>query len=167
MSYSLFVVTLAELSVGDARALVDDSVASFVDDLVESGAGRDRASTAIDNLVRWLLPDGVLTTGHRFRSIEDSGRRVGWLWFGPTRESADDYFLFEITIDEELRGQGVGRAAVELVVGELEELDVDRLGVNVFDSAPAAVALYETLGFEAATHSGGQREMWLHVRQPN
>jgi len=80
------------------------------------------------------------------------------------RESSGDCYLFDIDVDEEERGQGVGRVAVKMVISEVEHLNVDRLGLNVFDSNAAAVVLYESLGFETVSHTDGQREIWLHLQ---
>jgi RimJ/RimL family protein N-acetyltransferase len=142
------------------------SVASFIDDLVESGADRDAATTATHDYMRRLLPDGIRTQGHRFRSIQDEGREIGRLWFGPIRESSGDWYLFEIDIDEEEQGHGLGRAALQEVISELDLPTVDRLGLNVFDSNSAAGALYESLGSKAGTDSTGGREMWRELRVP-
>jgi len=89
---------------------------------------------------------------------------VGRLWFGPVLEAPGDWYLYEVDVVEEERGHGIGRAALEEVISELDPATVDRLGLNVFDSNTAAVALYESLGFETAQGSGGGREMWLELR---
>ncbi|CAN5704561.1 hypothetical protein BH24ACT5_BH24ACT5_22370 [soil metagenome] len=157
-------VTLGQLSEADAGALVAESVASFIDDLVQSGVDRDVASRATDEHMRRLIPEGVRTEGHRFRSIDDAGRRVGQLWFGPAQDSAGDFYLFEIDIHDDARGRGLGRMAMKVVIRELEQASVDRLGLHVFDSNSAAVALYESLGFETVDHGEGQREMWRQLR---
>jgi len=160
------VPTLSELSATDAEAFVASSVAAFIDDLVENGAGRDAARSASDDHMRRLLPDGIRTDGHQFRSIHNEGREVGRLWFGPAPESPGDWYLFEIDIDEEERGHGIGRAALQEVISELDRATVDRLGLNVFENNSAALALYESLGFKASTDSTGGREMWLELRAP-
>lgn len=158
-------MTLGELSDVDADVLVAESVASFVDDLSESGVDRDVASAATDEHMRRLLPDGVRTVGHRFRSVDDAGHRVGWLWFGPALESKADYCLFDIDIEHDERGRGLGRAALTMVISDLERTrDGRRLGLSVFDSNAAAVSLYQSLGFEFVDHGDGQREMWRHLR---
>ncbi len=158
--------TLADLSEADAEVFVAATIASFIDDLVESGADRDTATAAVDDSMRRLLPEGLRTEGHRFLSINDNGREVGRLWSGPVPESPGDWYLFYIEIDEDERGHGIGRAALEEVISELERSTVARLGLNVFGSNTAAVALYESLGFAAGTDSNGGREMWRDLRAP-
>jgi len=160
------VPTLADLSEADAEVFVAATIASFIDDLVESGADRGAATTAATDYLRRLLPEGARTEGHRFRSINDDGHEVGRLWFGPVPGSPGDWYLFDIEIDEDERGHGIGRAALEEVISELDRSTFARLGLNVFDSNTAAVALYESLGFAAGTDSNGGREMWRDLRAP-
>jgi len=160
------VPTLADLSETDAEVFVAATIASFIDDLVESGADRDTAAAAVDDSMRRVLPEGLRTEGHRFRSINDNGREVGRLWSGPVPESPGDWYLFDIEIDEDERGHGIGRAALEEVISELERSTVARLGLNVFDSNTAVVALYESLGLTAGTASNGGREMWRDLQAP-
>ncbi|MEO6651350.1 MAG: GNAT family N-acetyltransferase [Ilumatobacteraceae bacterium] len=156
-------ISLEQLSETDADAFLTETIASFVEELVDSGAGRDVAQAATDEFLAWLLPDGVQTAGHRFAAVHDDGRRVGRLWFGP-RESPSDSDLFDIDIDIEDRDRGFGRSAIELVMSELRRSGADRLGLNVFESNTAAVALYESLGFERRGRNDGGTEMWLQLR---
>ena len=156
-------LTLDELDEGEAEAFVAASAASFINDLVESGVEVDAATAATGALMQALLPEGVRTEGHQFRSIDQAGRRLGRLWFGPVHDSPGDWFLFEIEIDESERGHGAGRAALKAVIGELTEGAVDRFGLNVFESNTAAIALYRSLGFVEGRTSASGHEMWLTI----
>lgn len=156
-------VVLGELAGGECEALVAASVASFLDELVAGGIDRDTARAATDAWLQRLLPDGVVSDGHRFRSIEHDGRRVGQVWFGPMPDAPGDCYLFEIEIDDDERRHGLGTAALQAVIAELGSLPVDRLGLNVFETNTAAIALYESLGFELESVSEGGCEMWLHL----
>ncbi|MEL6891104.1 MAG: GNAT family N-acetyltransferase [Actinomycetota bacterium] len=158
--------TLRDLSVIEAEAFVSTSVETFVGELVASGVDRARATRATDDHMRRVLPDGVRTAGHQFRSVDDEGRRVGRLWFGPMPDSPGDWFLFEISLEEESRGGGIGRSAMEQVIDELERLEAGRLGLHVFDANTAAIARYESLGFQAGDRGAVGREMWLPIGTP-
>lgn len=68
------------------------TVASFIGDPVVSGLDREAAETAVAARMVRLLPDRVTSLGHRFRSIEDQGRTIGRLWYGPMGESPNDWY---------------------------------------------------------------------------
>lgn len=157
-------MTLGELAAEEVEALVATTVASFIDDLVSSGIEREAAETVVAAQMVRLLPAGVNSHGHRFRSIEDRGRAIGRLWYGPLGESSDDRYLFEIDIDEGERGRGAGRWAMHAVISELACSKVVRLGLNVSRSNTAAVTLYESLGFRVGHANESGSEMWLQMK---
>lgn len=156
-------MSLGELAAEEVEVLVATTVASFIDDLVSSGIGRDAAENAVAAQMMRLLPDRAGSSGHQFRSIDDRGRTIGRLWYGPVTESSNDRYLFEIDIDEVERGRGAGRWALQAVISELDNSNVVRLGLNVSQSNTAAVALYESLGFKAGHANESGTEMWLDL----
>jgi GNAT superfamily N-acetyltransferase len=99
-----------------------------------------------------LLPDGQATCGHSFLNliVADTDEAVGsaWLFVDSELSSA---FIYELFLDEEQRGRGLGRASLEA----LETLALDQgaatLGLNVFASNTHARALYESYGFSAVS----------------
>ena len=57
-----------------------------------------------------LFPDGKPTDGQHLLAIEDSrGEPIGRLFFA---ERATGIWLYEIEVDEHLRGRGLGREAM-------------------------------------------------------
>jgi GNAT superfamily N-acetyltransferase len=66
-----------------------------------------------------LLPEGVATPGQTLLIAEDdAGERVGLLWFGPSTDDASMAWVYDITVDEDRRGQGWGRAIMRSFEGE-------------------------------------------------
>lgn len=112
-------------------------------------ARRDSPDFEADFERRWL-PAQV-------RIIERDRRELGWL---QTERTPDGLFLAQIFVDEACRGQGVGSAALRLVIGE-----VDRQGLamtlGVVKANPAR-ALYERLGFAIIGEDGRK----FHMRRP-
>ena len=94
-----------------------------------------------------LLPEGRTTKGHHFLRVLEDGRLVGWLWIGPHPDKQGAAWIYDIEIDEEARGRGIGRramlAAEKLVAAE----GASELGLNVFGSNLRAIALYQSLGY--------------------
>jgi ribosomal protein S18 acetylase RimI-like enzyme len=67
-----------------------------------------------------LLPDGLATPGQLILRVEVDGQPVGWLWLAlqNPRAEAGVGFIYDISIDEALRGRGYGRAAMRLAEEE-------------------------------------------------
>ena len=59
--------------------------------------------------------------------------------------------MFNIAVDPAFQRRGLGRALLEQVIDEVEKRGVVTLWLEVRASNVAAIALYESLGFNEAT----------------
>jgi GNAT superfamily N-acetyltransferase len=98
-----------------------------------------------------LLPGGSGTPGHHFFVAEDtdSGKRIGHLWFaarelehGPTVA-----WLYDIYVEEEDRGRGIGQAMLRLIESEARSVGLRRIELNVFGDNEPAKQLYASMGY--------------------
>jgi RimJ/RimL family protein N-acetyltransferase len=100
------------------------------------------------------FPGGHALPGHHlFHLVEEaSGGRVGILWY---RQDERGLWLFQVTIEEARRGQGLGREAMALLEQEARRLGAPRIELNVFGGNDAARSLYRSMGYreEAVTMS--------------
>ena len=71
--------------------------------------------------------------------------------FAITQVVLDEATLFNIAVDPAYQRRGFGRALLEHLIRELERRDVLTLWLEVRASNTAAIALYESLGFNEAT----------------
>lgn len=71
--------------------------------------------------------------------------------FAITQVVLDEATLFNIAVDPAFQRRGLGRALLEHLIRELEARDVFTLWLEVRASNAAAIALYESLGFNEAT----------------
>ncbi|HCT5821120.1 TPA: ribosomal protein S18-alanine N-acetyltransferase [Citrobacter sedlakii] len=71
--------------------------------------------------------------------------------FAITQVVVDEATLFNIAVDPDFQRQGVGKALLEHLIDELEKRGVLTLWLEVRASNVAAIALYESLGFNEAT----------------
>ncbi len=71
--------------------------------------------------------------------------------FAITQVVLDEATLFNIAVDPAWQRQGLGRQLLENLIGELEKRGVLTLWLEVRASNTAAIALYESLGFNEAT----------------
>ncbi len=70
--------------------------------------------------------------------------------------AAADCWLEDLYVDERARGSGLGRALVEAVADRARERGCARVELDVSESNPAALALYEGLGFATGKDSGSR-----------
>ncbi len=56
-------------------------------------------------------------------------------------------FLQNIVVDPEARGKGVGKELVRRALEYMKSLKVPTINVNIRDSQPQAITMYERLGF--------------------
>lgn len=96
------------------------------------------------------FPAGEAGAGHWLYAVEDGeGTRVGILWLGePFDGEPDSLWVYDIEIDPEHRGRGLGRDAMLLAEEEARRLGRQRIKLNVFARNAVARALYLSLGFE-------------------
>ncbi len=97
---------------------------------------------------RTLLPDGLETKGQELWSIRDSdGRHAGILWVGPRPNAERALFIWDIEVEPEARGRGIGRAALEALHAWARDHGYDRVGLHVFGANDVARRLYLRLGY--------------------
>ena len=110
-----------------------------------------------------LLPDGPATKDQHLFSVidETSGDAVGVLWLEikadrPTPAA----FIYDIKINEGLRGRGYGRQTLYAAENLLRSMNIKTLSLHVFSDNTAAKRLYEKVGFETISYN--MRKVLLH-----
>lgn len=111
---------------------------------------------ALDERVPLLLPDGVRTPGHTFWMAKGSSEDlVGGLWLGPGPGMTDaERFLFDIYVEPEHRGHGVGRWMLETTLERTREQGFTCIALHVLRDNVPALSLYRSLGFQSPDDSG-------------
>jgi GNAT superfamily N-acetyltransferase len=105
-----------------------------------------------------LLADRLRGHGHLFlKGLNAAGAMVGWLWVGPApaflerygvREPARVRWLGQITVAEDQRGRGYGRALLEELHAQLAAEGVEAIYLRIYDWNAAARRLYARSGYE-------------------
>lgn len=141
-------VTLRPMTAEEFAAYRHACVVSYAEQMVQMG-GRDEAS-ALEHSERDLadlLPDGLDTAGQHLLVAEDAGTRVGLVWVGTRQDRTDLWWVWDVEVDEGLRGRGYGRACMAAAEAYVQAHGAHRLGLNVFGGNTVARALYERLGY--------------------
>jgi ribosomal protein S18 acetylase RimI-like enzyme len=94
-----------------------------------------------------FLSDGLRTPGHAVFALEDdaTGEQVGNLWLAERRHGLA---VFDVHVEEGLRGRGYGRAAMLLAEDEARRRGFARVDLNVFAGNEIARSLYRSLGYQ-------------------
>lgn len=128
------------------RELAEEGYAQHIE---ESGelARDDARRKAADDYAR-VIPDGLQTPDSYLFRAYDGDDEVGTLWYA-FRAAADGKraWIYDIVVDEGLRGRGYGRAILRAGEEFCRANGVTSIGLNVFGHNRVARALYEQEGF--------------------
>lgn len=82
------------------------------------------------------------------RAIYAADELVGFLMYNSEREELDGYWIYRLMIDQRHQGSGVGREAMRLLLGEMQQLpEATCIVVGYCPDNQAAHRLYARLGF--------------------
>ena len=133
----------------EISAFLATSRDGYVAERVASGDDEATAARAADETIAASFPDGKPAAGHRVFRLEEDGRPVASLWIGPADPvQPGSWWVWDITVDEEHRGRGYGKAAMLLAEHEARANGATVLGLNVFGTNSIARHLYESLGYQ-------------------
>ncbi|MFE6775575.1 GNAT family N-acetyltransferase [Streptomyces sp. NPDC057702] len=145
--------TLRPLGAQHFAAWLDRCRAEYAGDLVTLGQSPTDARRQAEEAMAHSFPAGKPTPGHRvFDVLDDAGAVVGYLWIGPhTGDDDGAWWVWDIAIDADQRGRGLGRAAMVLGEEYARSQGAHTLGLNVFGFNTGARGLYESLGYETTS----------------
>jgi ribosomal protein S18 acetylase RimI-like enzyme len=117
--------------------------------LVSTGVTVEKAAARAQRESDENFPSGVALPNHHVFDVVDDGDIVGYLWIGPMSDGElDTWWIWDIQIDAEKRGKGLGRAAMKLAEEAVTGFGGTSIGLNVFRYNTAAMHLYESVGYE-------------------
>jgi ribosomal protein S18 acetylase RimI-like enzyme len=124
--------------------------------------GRDEPSDeSFHESVRRLLADPnteYLLGGDPAAGVCQLRYRYGvWL-------AAEDCLLEDLYVTDAARGSGLGRALTEAALARARRRGCGRVELDVNEANPAALALYESLGFESFSDPPGGRNLLMRRR---
>jgi RimJ/RimL family protein N-acetyltransferase len=97
------------------------------------------------------LPRGRSTPGSHFLAViltDESGEhQVGHFEIGETPTGSKKVYIWSVAIDPEVRGRGLGKAAVRLALEYLRAQGYAKVGLNVFADNAVARKIYDDAGF--------------------
>ncbi len=142
-------VALRPLREDEFASYLEAGIEQYATDMVENGgflpeAARQKAETDFTG----LFPEGLGTPGVFLFAVELDASRVGHVLFAERElHERRQAWIYEVWIDPDLRGRGLGRRAMELVEREVRARGLERVELNVFGGNAVARSLYRSLGY--------------------
>ena len=96
------------------------------------------------------MPDGLDTAGMALLVGETGGEVVGLVWVGPAPAGRAGWWIYDIEVVPDRRGQGYGRALLEAAERHAQHRGAESIGLDVFGGNDVALGLYESSGYEVA-----------------
>ena len=117
----------------------------YEQELVDSGISQSKAKQQCDEGREASMPNGVLQPGNEVFESFHNNESVGivWLWI-----DNNEWFIYDIDIDEEHRGKGLGRATMRAIEAYVKNQGGTAIGLSVFGFNEIAKKLYESEGYE-------------------
>jgi ribosomal protein S18 acetylase RimI-like enzyme len=144
-------VTLRPLTAKEYDALRGPALAEFTADLAraEHRPVDDALRSRGESFFPPTLDEALAEPGaHILRLLDDSGTEVGLLWLGRASGSTTTGFVYDVAVDAEHRGRGLGRAAMLAAEERFRGEGCTHIALNVFGGNEPAERLYRSLGFE-------------------
>lgn len=92
-------------------------------------------------------------------------RPHAWAWVGPppaSRTAPGRVWLYQLLVEPEARGQGLGRATLDALHARLRREGAREAWLNVHETNAGARRLYRACGYSTVARYGGSR----HMRRP-
>ncbi len=155
-------IALVPMSAEEQQRFLEGKAVTYAEE--KSRAGIWMPAEALDRSraeIRSLVGEEPEAKGHRFfKGMDPAGRRVGSIWVGPPPGRAGDErarWLFDIVVEEDLRGRGYGKALLRATEDLLRWEGREELALNVFAYNEIAISLYTSSGYEVfARYRSGQ-----------
>ncbi len=110
---------------------------------------KERAPSLAEEQTAALLPDGKGTEGMFIVMADaDDVGPVGYAWLALKGPEVSCAWIHDISIDEEHRGKGYGRALLNGLEQVAREHDLESIALNVFAGNDYARQLYERAGYK-------------------
>jgi ribosomal protein S18 acetylase RimI-like enzyme len=141
----------------DYAKYLELAIPSYAKDNVDSGRwdeseALERSQKAQDT----LLPDGIATKDNYLFTIVESrtGINVGHIWVKVEENiRLKSAFIYDIEIYEPHQRKGFAKSALAAIESIATNLGATSMGLHVFNHNSAAIALYDSIGYQTVSHN--------------
>lgn len=136
----------------ELAAWLPPMMADYLKERIAAGEESEVAAAHVAAQTEQLFPGNAPAEGHHVMNIVDGEIVIGTMWLGrPALEARDTWFVFDVQVNEEARGRGYGRAAMEAAERWTFQHGGTRIALNVFGPNVVARSLYDSLGYRVTT----------------
>jgi ribosomal protein S18 acetylase RimI-like enzyme len=133
------------------------AIPAYAKDNVESGRWQeaDALERSKQDFQR-LLPEGLASKNNYLFNVIDnkSDKYVGHVWVKVEDNiGTKSAFIYDIEIYELYRRKGYAKSALSNIENVVEALGATSLGLHVFHYNEAAMALYDSVGYQVVSHN--------------
>lgn len=146
-------IQLQKLPTEDFKSWLQRSTNEYIGDLVASGQNPAQASAQAKSTMDSAFLQGHPTADNAvFNVYHENLGVVGYLWVGTdTSEDPAAWWIWDIVIDSDQRGKGLGRRTMLLAEDYARSMGARTLGLNVFGFNTTALELYKSVGYETTS----------------
>lgn len=146
-------IQLIPLSAQRFPAWIERSRTEYQSDLIKTGESLQEAHRRANESLEASFPENSPATDNAvFDVVDETGAIVGYLWVGTdSSEDSHSWWVWDIVVDEEHRGKGLGRKAMKQAEDYARSQGAHTLGLSVFGFNHGARGLYESMGYETVT----------------
>jgi ribosomal protein S18 acetylase RimI-like enzyme len=120
--------------------------------LLGAGFSSEEASLNIEQNEKALFDNGVPNDDQHVFQVMDEEVKVGSLWLATrAKHHAGLWYVYDIMIDEEFRGKGIGRSTMRAAEDYVKSQGGTMLELHVFGPNAVARGLYESLSYKTMT----------------
>jgi ribosomal protein S18 acetylase RimI-like enzyme len=132
------------------------AIPAYAQDNVDAGRwGQADALERSEKAHDALLPDGIETRdNYLFNIIDNESSNVGQIWVKiEDNIRTKSAFIYDIEICESSRRKGYAKSALGCIEEIVADLGATNLGLHVFAGNSAAIALYNSIGYQTVGHN--------------
>lgn len=125
------------------------SLSNYRDDKIKANSYTfDEAEKIAQESFKKLLPEGKSSPDQYLFTIRNGSEICGYLWYAMIGASDNrKAFLYDIIIEESVRGKGIGRMAMRLLEAQALHTGAKSICLHVFGGNERAIRLYQSLGY--------------------
>lgn len=146
-------ITLVPITAQRFPSWRERSQVEYEADLIAVGETPRAAEEHASDALKRAFPAGTPTPDNVvFDLVNDTDDIVGYLWIGRDNSGDDtSWWVWDVLVEPERRGQGYGRAAMQLAEGHARAAGARTLGLSVFGFNTVARGMYESAGYETTS----------------